>query len=245
MTGFFAAGAMIAGEPPPPGGTSYVQSRFGSGTSLASVASGSMAGIAGGNTLVLVVTTYDDTGSGTRNMEPSSISAPAGSSWTKVVDAQAVAWGGSYPCGVFMYVAPNVAGGSEDISVGWSGGNLLVGQVALFELEGAVALDTHGAVTNNDNTPAQFYTATTAANPAAGDGVAIAVCLLNPGADTPVPVTADSAYTTVSGLTYTFAAQHLAYRERAYSGSTAETWTTGAEHSDTSSGDVTVVAVFN
>lgn len=226
---------------PPPAGVAFVRARRNgnyAGTETNSGNTGSLAGVAAGNSLVLVIHSHA-INEGAVNIAPTI----TGGGWTQVAqhEQQGDGWG-NYRHRLTVYVRTGVAAGAHNIAftfpvaVAWS--------AYLVETTGAPTLDAFGAAQAAYQDPPLTVGATTTSNPTAGDRLVIAGAALTHNGSGAAGVPAATGYTdTVSGsMNGTYFSGRQQYKAAAHAGTTPETWS--ASRSQTSYGYIAYVAVF-
>lgn len=108
------------------------------GSSATTPLTATLNGVAQGSSLLLVVAGDDEAA----DIAPSSLSEPAGATWSKIGDHQVPAWVSADSCGCVVYRADDVDAGTQAVTAsGWAG---FTGSITLIEATGVGALGITG-----------------------------------------------------------------------------------------------------
>lgn len=228
--------------PPPDTGVAFVQARRTgnyAATETTSGNTGSLAGVAAGNSLILVIHSHA-VSEGAINIAPT-ITGSGG--WAQVGqhEQQGDGWG-NYRHRVTMFVRTGVAAGAHNIAftfpvaVAWS--------AYLVETTGAPALDAIGTAQAAYQDPPAALSVQTAANPGAGPRLVLAGAAVthNGSGAAGVPSASGYADTVTGSMDGTYFSSRQQHKAITAPGNAPEAW--AGNKSQTSYGYIAYVAVF-
>lgn len=185
-------------------------------------------GVTQGNTLLLVVAGDDED----TDIAPTSLTDPAGSTWSKIADHQVAAWTDADSCGCVVYRADDVDAGTQSITAsGWAG---MIGSVTLLEVAslGDLGVTSTAGEPNYRNRPVDMGVESTL-NPDAATVLVLAANAVTFNAGTSGSTIADAAYDDhggePAGLSIATVVQS---KVETFDGSTPATWECNATAGD-------------
>jgi len=194
----FRSSPPVIGRVPPPdpgaGNPEFVQAASAGHFGGVNPTAVTIASVAEGSTLVLVITGTNDLETGVGQVVPSELTNPAGAVWGDPVLQRAQRSFGTDVTGVAFYVAHNVAAGSHTITATWPTAGYL--GMTLIEVSGASQVAASGAAGADDAPalPTNVSSRTVGNVPA---GAALAIAAVGHGYDWwGTPIAGDGAYTT-------------------------------------------------